>query len=213
MRNLLRGAAALGILALAATAIGLPSAAAASDTNAQPNVSQTVLIQQVATSGPNGAKDSYVELRNVSVNPIDISGWHVKMYNASNVVLLDFLVPQGIVLSPKFNTGQYLILTAPEFSGTILDQTNVLPFQIVGSTEVLPDNGGVALFNAQNMINKIDGVSFGPAQTPREGVQAIPLNMTTAQLGAASERDILSTDTDNNRVDFSLHARTPGAES
>jgi hypothetical protein len=74
----------------------------------------------------------------------------------------------------------------------------------------VPSNGGVALFNPFN--TKIDGVSFSvQATTPREGTPALQQTSAMDALEASSARDILSTDTDNNRVDFALHRRTPGA--
>jgi hypothetical protein len=210
MRRLLNGAAALAIAALAVTAAGVPSATAAPSNSATPKVSQTVVVNEVATAGPNGPLDEFVELRNISTNPIDLSQWQVRIYSAANQLLSTIEIPEGIVLSPKGNVGQFLVLTGPNFEGTVGDATNVLPLAVPNSAAGIPDNAGIGLFNPAGV--KVDGVSFSAnATTPREGAAAVPQSPTTAELGASSARDILSTDTDNNRQDFSLHMRTPGA--
>ncbi|QUQ66574.1 lamin tail domain-containing protein [Kutzneria sp. CA-103260] len=210
MRRLLNGAAALVIAGLAVTAAGVPSATAATNTPATPKVSQTVVVNEVATVGPNGPLDEFVEVRNVNNSPMDLSGWQLRVYNAANRTVATIVVPAGIVLSPRDNIGQFLVLTGPTFGGTVADPTNVLPLAVPGTTVGIPDNGGVAMFNPSGI--KTDGVSFSTtAITPREGTPATPQSQATAVLGASSARDILSTDTDNNRQDFSLHQRTPGA--
>lgn len=210
MRRLLNGATALAIAALAVAAAGIPSAFAASDSPVTPKVSQTVVVNEVATAGPNGQLDEFVELRNNSTNSIDLSQWQVRIYNAANQTISTIEIPEGVVLSPKGNVGQFLVLTGPNFEGTVADATNVLPLMVPASPVGIPDNAGVAIFNPSGV--KVDGVSFSQsATTPREGTAAIPQGAATAELGASSARDILSTDTDNNRQDFSLHQRTPGA--
>jgi Lamin Tail Domain len=210
MRRLLNGAVALAVAALAVTAASVPSAFAASDGPVTPKVSQTVVVNEVATNGPNGQLDEFVELRNISTNMVDLSHWQVRIYNAANQVVNTIEIPEGIVLAPKGNVGQFLVLTGPNFQGTVADATNVLPLAVSNSTVGIPDNGGFALFNPSGV--KVDGVSFSQsATTPREGTAAFPQSAATAELSASSARDILSTDTDNNRVDFSLHQRTPGA--
>jgi len=210
MRRLLNGAVALALSALAVTAAGVPSAFAASDNSATPKVSQTVVVNEVATNGPNGQTDEFVEFRNISTNMIDLSQWQVRVYNAANQLITTIAIPEGIVLSPKGNVGQFLVLTGPNFEGTVADATNVLPLAVANSSVGIPDNGGVALFNPSGI--KVDGVSFSQAATtPREGTAAIPQSAATGELSASSARDILSTDTDNNRLDFSLHQLTPGA--
>src|SRR5579859_1449643 len=107
MRRLLNGTVALAITALAVTAAAVPSATAAPGNPTTPKVSQTVVVNEVATTGPNGQLDEFVEIRNNSTNPIDLSQWQVRIYNAANQAISTIEIPEGIVLSPKANVGQF----------------------------------------------------------------------------------------------------------
>ncbi len=209
MRRLLGGSAALAILAMGTVAGG--AASASDDQAATPQISSSVVVNEVSTRGPNGAVDEFIEIRNVSNRAQDLTGYTIRIYGPSNNVVDMITLPAGMVLQPKGNPGQFAVLTGQNFSGTISDQTNVIPFFLTGP-EGIPANGGVAVFSQTGV--KLDGVAFSAsAMTPREGQAAQPETLATEQLAASNARDILSTDTDNNRVDFSLHQRTPGQEN
>jgi hypothetical protein len=210
MRRLLGSAAVLAVVA-GVVAGGAATAAAAPTTEAQPLISSSVVVNEVSTRGPNGATDEFIEIRNVSNRQQDLTGYTIRVYGPSNNVVDTIALPAGMVLQPKGNPGQFVVLTGQNFSGTISDQTNVVPF-FLGGFEGIPANGGVAVFSQTG--TKIDGVAFSAsAATPREGQAALPETAASEQLAAGSARDIMSTDTDNNRVDFSLHQRTPGMEN
>ncbi|MEU5261159.1 lamin tail domain-containing protein [Amycolatopsis sp. NPDC021455] len=205
MRRILAGSAILTALA------GLAAGGVAVATEAQPAVSSSVVVNEVSTRGPNGATDEFIEIRNVSNRAQDLTGYTIRVFGPGNAVLDTITLPAGMVLQPKGNPGQFVVLTGQNFSGTVSDQTNVVPFFLAGG-EGIPSNGGVAVFSQTGM--KVDGVAFNAAaSTPREGQAALPETAATEQLAASSARDILSTDTDNNRLDFSLHQRTPGMEN
>ncbi|WP_033260599.1 lamin tail domain-containing protein [Amycolatopsis vancoresmycina] len=205
MRRLLAGSAILTAVA------GLCAGGVAAATEEQPAVSSSVVINEVSTRGPNGATDEFIEIRNVSNRAQDLTGYSIRVYGPGNAVLDTITLPAGMVLQPKGNPGQFVVLTGQNFSGTVSDQTNVVPFFLAGA-EGIPASGGVAVFSQTG--TKVDGVAFNAAaSTPREGQAALPETAATEQLAAASARDILSTDTDNNRLDFSLHQRTPGMEN
>lgn len=40
-----------------------------------------VVVNEMATRGPAGGTDNFVELRNVSDQPVDISGWRIPRCN------------------------------------------------------------------------------------------------------------------------------------
>ncbi|WP_026359966.1 lamin tail domain-containing protein [Amycolatopsis nigrescens] len=205
MRKIL-SSVVIGFAMLAA--VGTASAAQ-DESAADVQISSSVVINEVTTVGPNGALDEAIEIRNISSQPVDISGYLIGIFNQANAVVDTITVPQGVVLAPKGNVGQFLVLTGQNFSGTVADQTNVLPFVMAG-LEGIPSRGGVAIFNMNN--SKIDGVAFSAtAVTPREGVAAQAETVLTQPLGAANARDLLSTDRDHNQLDFSLHQRTLGA--
>jgi hypothetical protein len=203
MRRLLIGAA---VLAFAASPMAVGSATA---DEIVPAASSTVVVNEVSTRGPASSLDEFVELRNISNLPQDISGWQIRIYGPTNMLVDTVIVPEGTVLQPRGNLGQFLVLQGTNMTASIEDSTNVLLYT-PSTQEGVPSNGGVALFNPFN--TKIDGVSFSvQATTPREGTPALQQTSATDALEASSARDILSTDTDNNRVDFALHRRTPGA--
>ncbi|MFJ8913066.1 lamin tail domain-containing protein [Amycolatopsis sp. NPDC102389] len=208
MRRILGASAVFAMLALGMAGGVANAAGEGQETEAAPAVSSSVVVNEVSTRGLNGNLDEFIELRNVSNQPQDVSGYTIRIYSPSNVVTDTIVLPAGTILQPKGNAGQYAVLVGQNFSGTIVDQTYVIPFTLTG-VEGIPTLGGVALQNISGA--KIDGVAFSNAVvTPREGQAAVPENALTDQLNAANTRNILSTDTDNNRQDFSLQMRTPG---
>ncbi|GAA4524461.1 lamin tail domain-containing protein [Amycolatopsis samaneae] len=210
MRRLLSGSAALAILATSFIT-GAASAAEGTGTEAQPTASSTVVINEISTRGQNGLADQFIELRNVSTRVVDLTGYSLRIYGPSNNLVDTISLPAGLQLQPRDNLGQYAVLVAKNFSGTIQDQTNVVPFNLTGD-QAIPSNGGVALVSPTTM--KVDGIAFSTGVTSaREGQPAVPESQATEQKNVANARDVLSTDTDNNRVDFSLHQRTPGADN
>ncbi|MFE0019736.1 lamin tail domain-containing protein [Amycolatopsis sp. NPDC059021] len=211
MRRLLSGSAALAILATTFLGGGAASATEGTSPEAQPTASTTVVINEISTRGQNGLQDQFIELRNVSPRVVDLTGYVLRVYGPSNNLIDTIALPAGLQLQPRDNLGQYAVLVAKNFSGTIQDQTNVVPFNLMGD-QAIPSTGGVALLNQTGV--KVDGIGFSMAVTSaREGQPAVPETQATEQKNVANARDVLSTDTDNNRVDFSLHQRTPGADN
>jgi hypothetical protein len=205
MRRILTAVAALGMLLAAGGGV---ASAADEPSDITPAASASVVINEVSVRGPNGMLDEFIELRNISNNVVELSDYQIKVYDQRNVLVNTIVIPEGIVLQPRGNLGQFMVLTSQNFSGTIQDETYVLP--ITASGEGIPNHGGVAVFNPSGA--KIDGVAFSSAVTAaREGAPALAESASTEPLSASSARDILSTDTDNNRTDFALHQRTPGA--
>jgi len=204
MRRLLSGIAAVGLLAIATG--GIASAGEPDEVGIA--ASSSVVVNEVSTRGPNGVLDDFIEIRNITNAPVDLSNYQIKVYSQANTLLETITVPEGVVLQPRGNLGQFLVVTSQNFSGTVQDETYLLPAVFTG--EGIPSRGGVAIFGPSG--TKIDGVAFSTsASTPREGAAALSETVVTEPLAASSARDILSTDTDNNRMDFSLHLRTPGA--
>ncbi|OXM54559.1 lamin tail domain-containing protein [Amycolatopsis alba] len=208
MRRILGASAVFAMLAMG-MAGGVANAAGETEgTEVAPLVSSTVLINEVSTRGVNGQLDEVVELRNVSSQPQDISGYTIRIYSSANIQTDTIVLPAGTVLQPKGTAGQYAVLVGPNFSGAIADQTYVIPFTLSG-VDGIQTTGGLSLHNLA--ATKLDGVAFSNAVlTPREGQAAIPETATTDLLNASNTRNILSTDTDNNRQDFSLQLRSAG---
>ncbi|ALG10200.1 lamin tail domain-containing protein [Kibdelosporangium phytohabitans] len=203
MRRFLLGAA------MAAVAVTPAIAGAATADEPAVTASSTVVVNEVSTRGPANALDEFIELRNITSQPQDISGWQIRIYGPNNFVVDTITVFEGTVLSPRDNLGQFLVVQGTNLTAPITDNTNVQLYT-PSSTVGVPSNGGVAIFNQSGV--KVDGISFAnPVTTPREGQPAVQQTPAMDQLEPSSARDILSTDTDNNRVDFTLHKRTPGA--
>ncbi|WP_018686920.1 lamin tail domain-containing protein [Actinokineospora enzanensis] len=197
------------VLAAVAAAVTTASHASASPEQApgQEMAAGPILVNEVASRGPNGSLDEFIEIRNVSNAPVDVSNYVVRVYTATNVVVAPISLV-GIELAPRGNEGDLLTLTGAYFSGTIASG-QTLPYMLP-NVEGIPDNGGVAIYTLAGA--KVDGIAFSNSvPAAREGSPAQSLLSVPDQLAPASARDILSTDTDNNRNDFTRHVRTPGA--
>jgi hypothetical protein len=198
--------ACLGIAALAFLATG-PTAGAQTESDVGPAIFGQPVINEVATRGPAGAMDQYIEIVNPSRTTVaDISGWLVQIYSSTNTLLQVIVVPEGTVLPPLGAADiseTFWTLSSTAFTGGAVDQPGAIVVDI-------PDNGGVALFNPGG--SKIDGVAFSPsAVTPLEGSALSPQPAFLDFLSPASGRNILSQDTNNNLLDFKLMVRSPDA--
>jgi hypothetical protein len=201
----------IGGIALAMSALAAFSGSASAD---EPDVAQqpvsSVLINEVSAIGPNGELDEAIEIINLTGNVLNLENYVVRVYSSTNQVLQTIQL-SGVTLQPQGNQGDILVLTGVNFSGTVAPGAQVQPIAFTGQLGI-PVNGGVAIFGSiEPTAAKLDGIAMSPgAITPREGQPAVAENMLTAQLEASNQRNVLSTDTNNNRVDFQLHQRTFG---
>ncbi|TWP47282.1 lamin tail domain-containing protein [Lentzea tibetensis] len=209
MRRLVIGGIALGMSALAA----LSGSASADEPDVTQQAISNVVINEVSAIGPNGELDEAIEIRNMTGDQLSLEGYVVRLYSSTNQVLQTIPL-SGVTLEPRDNDGDILVLTGVNFSSTVAPGAQVQPIAFQGTVGI-PVNGGVAIFgSAAPTAVKQDGIAMSAgAVTPKEGTQAAPENITTAQLEASNARNILSTDTNNNRVDFTLHHRTFGARN
>jgi predicted extracellular nuclease len=189
-----RPSAALLSLALVITSlVALP--ATAQSTDAAP-----VVVNEVATRGPAGATDNFIELRNVSADPVDISGWRIERCTGTGNAALQVTVADH-VLAP----GDHFLAAHPDFSG------EATPDVTYGTS--LADNGGARIVDAAGTV--VDGVGFstvdGHACT--QGTALAPLTTTQGTNGLAYTRDADGTNTGDNAADFTRQARTPTAST
>lgn len=201
MRRVLVG---LGIAALASIAFAPASAAAPPS---DPSVEQfaSPVVNEVATRGPAGPLDQFVEIANPSrTQALDISNWQVRIYSSTNMLLQIILIPDGTVLQPLGSglaSDTFWTLTSAAFTGGAADQPGAI-------TVDMPDTGGVALFNPGGV--KVDGVAFSSgAIAALEGSPAVPQSASLDFLAPANGRNLISQDTNNNLNDFKLLERTP----
>jgi hypothetical protein len=194
----------LGIAAIASFAFAPVSVAAPpQDPTLEQFASPT--INEVATRGPSGPLDQFVEIANPSrTQAIDISNWQVRMYSSANMLLQVVIIPDGTVLQPLGSglaSDTFWTLSSAAFTGGAVDQPGAIVVD-------LPDTGGVALFNPGGA--RVDGVAFSSgAVAALEGSPAVPQSASLDFLAPSNGRNLISQDTNNNLNDFKLLERTP----
>jgi hypothetical protein len=197
--------ALLGMAALAFLTVQPTASIAQSEPEAGPAIFGQPVINQVATRGPAGTLDQFIEIMNPSrTDAVDISGWLVQVYSSSNTLLQVMIIPEGTVLQPVgagLPEDTFWTLASPAFTGGPVDQPGALVVDI-------PDNGGVALFNPGGA--KIDGVAFSPgAFAALEGAPLVPQLASLDPLAPSYGRNIVGADANNNVADFKLLTRSP----
>jgi uncharacterized protein YjdB len=150
----------------------------------------SVVINEFATRGPgDGSTDDFVELRNDSSSPVDISGWRVNEWGPTFGVRVAFVVPNGVVVAPGCH---YLVTARPDVGG-IPPDLRMSPIN---------DQGGIALLHANNSI--VDQVGYHPDSVYREGT---PMPLPGPEDTRSYTR--VGNDTNNNINDFVRQSRTP----
>ncbi|MFE0023633.1 lamin tail domain-containing protein, partial [Amycolatopsis sp. NPDC059021] len=82
-----------------------------------PQVSTTVVVNEVAPSGATGEKDEFLELRNISTAPVSLTGFTLRFSGSTCAVTTVLALPAGLVLQPANAAGQYLVVTGQDFAG------------------------------------------------------------------------------------------------
>ena len=156
----------------------------------------SVVINEFATRGSDEATDDFIELRNDTGSPVNISGWRINEWTTSGIVRVAFIVPGGIVLAPGCH---YLLGNRPTVRGLIPDA------QLIGP---INDQGGLALLGADGSI--VDQVGYHPDSIYREGT---PMPLPGLEDSRGYTR--VGNDTNNNISDFARLSPTPlnGASS
>jgi hypothetical protein len=161
-------------------------------------------ISEVATRGPAGLQDEFIEIGNPTNAPLDIGGSYIQIYSAANVSLGTIQIPFGVVLQPldDVTPETFWTIGGTAYSGIMpLDQPFAIPFD-------LPVNAGVALFNPFGA--KVDAVAFSTgAFSALEGTPAQAQPASLDVLEASNVRTVHLMDTENNRADFRFQYRSP----
>jgi hypothetical protein len=175
--------------------------------NAAPQVQQSFLVTQTATStptapahlvisefrtlGPNGAEDEFVEIYNPTGAAVNIGGWMVKKSSScgTSTETLATIPSSSVLLA-----GQHYLLAASGSSVTGADQT---------FTAAIADDGGVALVNSSSTI--VDQAGMCTTTSYREGTSLPALTGNSNQSYERKPGGATSCyDTDNNSNDFAL---------
>jgi hypothetical protein len=151
----------------------------------------SVVINEFATHGPGeGATDDYIELRNDSSAPVEISGWQIKEWRQTNGNTYVVFTAGSIVLAPGCH---YLVSYRPNVGGVVPDARMVDPINM---------EGGIALVRNDGAI--VDQAGYSPNSPFREGAV---LPATIYDDGRSYTRS--GNDTNDNASDFVLRSRTP----
>lgn len=166
--------------------------------------STTMVLGEVQTRGTTGVADEFVELRNVSASPLDLSGWQVEQCDGATGSPRATL-PNGTVVPAG---GHYLLTNAGTpgrptdgaYSGAVPgDQTY---------TAGLSDTAGVQLRDAAGAL--VDRVGLAAANDCTEAAPAPAKTGFPARNDPfAASRDAAGTDTGDNAADFTLQLATP----
>lgn len=187
----------IALLVLQNLFAALPAAAQQSRDALSPQISNTIVISQFQVAGGT-AGDEFVELHNISANPVDLNGHRVVYRSAAGTT--DATVLATWTASTIIPAGKYYLIT----NSAAYDDTTVVADSSFsgGSTGALAGaGGGIALRNgASNTGTIIDSVGYGTATNA-----FVETTVTSAPASNASKARNASgcTDTDNNSADFS----------
>ncbi|HWR13971.1 MAG TPA: PxKF domain-containing protein [Terriglobales bacterium] len=164
--------------------------------------SDTVVISEFRTRGPQGGNDEFIELYNLSSSPVAIGGWKINGSNSSGTTGTRVTIAAGTVLNP----GCHFLATNTASSGYSGSVTGDQSYA-TGVT----DDGGIALLNASSVI--IDQVGLSTTSAYKEGtVLSIRLTTNTNRSYERKPGGALGNgqDTDNNASDYTLLDGTSG---
>ena len=187
------GAVALSVLMVTPANAAVEPAAEAST---------TVQISQVATQGPGGTLDEFIELQNVQSSSLDISGYTLWACSSTGQQQLLATIPAGTILGgttpePGMEAGRYLLLANVNY-------TRAVPPDVTYTGDV-QRLGGVMLRGAPTSTNptgvRIDAVGFSRFLPCTETLPAQP--QSAAFVDQSSIR-FGTVDTNNNAIDFTL---------
>jgi uncharacterized protein len=153
--------------------------------------SAQVVISEFRVRGPAGGNDEFVEIRNTTAAPVDISGWRLQGCTSGSGAFDPRATVGDVTLAP----GQTYLFTHTGYTGTITgDQTYGTGITDFGAT-----NPGIRL-TLPDATTAVDGVG-SPTSPCREGTG---FTTTTTNGDVSYER---SGDSNNNAADFA--SRTP----
>jgi hypothetical protein len=179
-------------------------------------VSTTVVINEIyggagcGTAGCSTYQNDFIEIRNISAGPVDLTGWSVQYASAAGTTwavtpLTAVMLPSGAryLVAEAFGANGVSPLPTPDATGTIAMSATSAKVALVNTTVALT---GACPVGAQI----IDLVGYGTAPPSCFETAAAPAPSTTTSISRAA---VFSTDTDNNSVDFTSGAPSPQAST
>ncbi|MBL8955197.1 MAG: lamin tail domain-containing protein [Myxococcaceae bacterium] len=136
-------------------------------------VTNHVVISEVATAGPGGAADEFVELYNPTMAPVDMSGWRLQYKSATGATYQNKVtMPAGATIPPR---GYYLITSGgTAYTGTVtadLQATGDLALQATAAHVRIGTN---QVGTSPTDTTVIDTVGYGTGSTNPEGGAIAP---------------------------------------
>lgn len=157
----------------------------------------SVVINEFALRATDASVDDFVELRNDSTSVVDISGWQIREWLASDgSIAVRLTVPAGIVLMPGCH---YLAA----FNSTVKIGTYTNDVGVARDIKLdnLSTNGGIALFRTDGTI--VDQVGMNPGSLFKEGATLPP-----TMIDDDRSYTRVGNDTNDNASDFVKVTRT-----
>ncbi|MEA3464084.1 MAG: lamin tail domain-containing protein [Patescibacteria group bacterium] len=179
----------------------------AAQTSIANNLADHIVISEIATRGPNGAYDEFVELYNPTEQAFNLQGWKLQTKSASGASWSNRTGGSGLPDSIISAKGYYLV-SAKNYS------LSAIPDYYHSANWGLADGGGHArIVNSQD--EEIDKVGYGDAQDPEWlAVQADLSNSSslerkanqnggsTSMINGVDQWQGNGYDTDDNSQDF-----------
>ncbi|WP_345476908.1 lamin tail domain-containing protein [Nesterenkonia rhizosphaerae] len=162
----------------------------------RPTVDTGVVITELANGGPDGPADNFIELTNLSTEPVNIGGWD--FYRCTGTGRVYDSTHQLTFPDVTLGAGQsYVAGRSGGFSGEA-DITYSTSFAVDGGFGVLITDGSGAIVDSVGVFTGVDDAC----------TQGEPLpNNLDFTLGESWQR---TGNTGNNAEDFTRGARTPG---
>ncbi len=159
---------------------------------------KTIVVNEVATTGPGGGFDEFVELYNYGSCTASLAGWKIVYASQSGSPQADKWIGAG---GDTLAAGAYWVIGGNAFTGA-KNATLLNPGSGLGNTS------GIALFDPS--AAKVDSVGYGGVSPSHPFVETSAFS----QAGTATKsvgRSPNGKDTNNNSVDFMRVNRSPGA--
>lgn len=167
-----------------------------------------IVISQLATRGPGGASDEFVELYNPNDETVDLAGWRLQSKSAAGTTWIN-RSGDGLPTGSSIVAHGYFLLASLDYSGIAVPD-----YRHEGNWGLSDDGGHLRLISAQEYF--LDKIGYNEANDP-EGQAAnaslaqehslqrkarVESTATSLAAGGADSNLGNGWDSDNNQADF-----------
>ena len=117
-----------------------------------------IVISQLATRGPAGASDEFVELYNPNDQAVDLSGWRLQSKSANGTTWINRL-GDGLPVGSSITARGYFLLASADYSGDIIPD-----YRHSGGWGLSDDGGHIRLIDGQDYV--LDKLGYNQADDP-----------------------------------------------